>query len=187
MSRDITTATSNASKQPNVIVVTFVKLEYDSGDLNLNDTERTITFNGDDYLGAGNLGAISGIEEDNNLSPPKVKMTLSGIPTNSLAIALDEDYQGRPATIWLGFLDLTNFTLIADPTIIFSGKMDVQTINIGAAGTIELVCSNEIAQWNRVKVRRYNGTDQRLRFPNDRGLDYVTQAAEKTINWGRPS
>lgn len=185
MSRDITTAMTTESEKSSLQPLYLVKLEYDGGDVNVHSSLGTITFDGDDYLGIGKLGKIGALKEDSDITPAKIKLSITGIESSNISTALTADYQGRPITIWLGAIDQSTYTLIADPTVVFKGIMDVQTINLGQTAVIELSATNRIAAWDRSNVRRYNGEDQRSRFAGDSGLDYVTQAAEKLIIWGR--
>jgi len=185
MSRDITSAMTTESEKSSLQPLYFVKLEYDSGDVNVHSALGTITFDGDDYLGVGKLGSIGALKENSEITPAKIKLSITGIESANISTALTAEYQGRPITIWLGAIDQSTFTLIADPTIVFKGIMDVQTISLGKTASIEISATNRIAAWDRANVRRYNGEDQRSRFAGDSGLDYVTQAAEKQVVWGQ--
>ena len=35
------------------------------------------------------------------------------------------------------------------------------------------------------RVRRYTAEDQKIDYPNDKGLEFVAEMAEKEIVWGR--
>lgn len=184
MTRTITSAANTAAKGALVRPVLFVKLEYDSGDSLINSSNRTITFDGDDYIGVGDLGKITSIAEDSELQAQGVSMELSGVDTANIAIAFNQQYQGRPATVWLGFLD-SSYSLIADPVLAFKGLMDNQIIKLGQEGVIKLNVEDFRANWDRPRERRYNNEDQQDRFPGDKGLEFVEQAKEKRIVWGK--
>ena len=99
-----------------------------------------------------------------------------------VALALGEDYQGRAALISLAFLEAGHRPLDA-PVVLFRGRMDVMRITAGETAAIDLVCESRLADWERARVRRFNNADQRQRFPDDRGLEFVPQMVEKELVW----
>lgn len=144
------------------------------------------------YLGVGTLGNISQIPESSETKASGIIVTLSGIPNDVLAAALRQGYQGRPLTVYMGALSANsqNSTrnLIGDPIILFKGITDTMNINQGAETTsISISVENRLIDLERPRVRRYTSQDQKLYFPNDKGLDFVTYIQEREIPWGVPT
>ena len=170
----------------------LVKAEFDSTppedrNLYLWSGFGDLTFNGKNYLGVGNLLSISAVDESTDLTATGASIVLSGIQSTLLAIARDEDYQGRPITIYLGALDDTG-DLIASPTVLFSGFMDVMTIaEAGETSTISVTAENKLIAFDRSYVRRYTAEDQKIDYPNDMGFEFVAKIADQEIIWGRAS
>ena len=170
----------------------LVKAEFDSTppedrNLYLWSGFGDLTFDGKNYLGVGNLLSISAVDESTDLTATGASIVLSGIQSPLLAIARDEDYQGRPITIYLGALDDTG-DLIASPTILFSGFMDVMTISeAGETSTISVTAENKLIAFDRSYVRRYTAEDQKIDYPNDMGFEFVAKIADQEIIWGRAS
>ena len=170
----------------------LVKAEFDSTppedrNLYLWSGFGDLTFNGKNYLGVGNLLSISAVDESTDLTASGASIVLSGIQSPLLAIARDEDYQGRPITIYLGALDDTG-DLIASPTVLFSGFMDVMTIaEAGETSTISVTAENKLIAFDRSYVRRYTAEDQKIDYPNDMGFEFVAKIADQEIIWGRAS
>ena len=170
----------------------LVKAEFDSTppedrNLYLWSGFGDLTFNGKNYLGVGNLLSISAVDESTDLTATGASIVLSGIQSPFLAIARDEDYQGRPITIYLGALDDTG-DLIASPTVLFSGFMDVMTISeAGETSTISVTAENKLIAFDRSYVRRYTAEDQKIDYPNDMGFEFVAKIADQEIIWGRAS
>ena len=170
----------------------LVKAEFDSTppedrNLYLWSGFGDLTFNGKNYLGVGNLLSISAVDESTDLTATGASVVLSGIQSPLLAIARDEDYQGRPITIYLGALDDTG-DLIASPTVLFSGFMDVMTIaEAGETSTISVTAENKLIAFDRSYVRRYTAEDQKIDYPNDMGFEFVAKIADQEIIWGRAS
>ena len=184
MARDITGATSAESqKSSGAKPIVFAKLEFDSGDVRVWSGVGDIPFEGEIYSGLGDLGKISPIEEGIEQRAFGISLTLSGIPPSAISLALDEDVQGRDAQVWLGFLD-DDYALIADPVLMFRGRMDTMGIKLGDQGLVTVTAESRLVDWDRPQIRRYTDASQRERFPGDRGFEFVNQAVEREINWG---
>jgi hypothetical protein len=165
--------------------VVLAKLEFSSGTIFVSTADRTlVTPGGDSYAGVGVFGGISGVDEDVQLGANGISLLLSGVDTNLLSLALQENYQGRAATISLGLLTEA-WAFVAEPVVVFKGRMDTMSIVSGSEGRINLSCENRLAAWDKARNLRFNNQTQQLRFPGDRGLEFVEQAADREIFWGR--
>ena len=144
----------------------------------------TITVNSTAYLGIGTLGSISPVEETTDLAARGISMQLSGVPTAMLAVALTENYQGRECSVLFGALEASG-ALVSSPVTIFSGRMDVMSINDdGQNATIGMSAENKLVDFRRPREVRYTDQEQKNLFPSDKGLEFVTAIQEKQIYWG---
>ena len=184
MSRTITAAVDAAFAGDNVPLLMFAQMEFDSGITRVTNNGYDIDWNGYTWQGAGSVGSIEALQEGSDLQAYGLALKLSGIPTAQLAIALGEDYQGRSATIWAAPLD-SNHRIIADPVIVFKGRMDTMPISMGQSGSLMLHLESRLVDWERARVRRYNDADQQAEYPGDLGLQFVEQMVEKQLIWGR--
>ncbi len=176
------TEVTGESLQP----VLLVKLEFDSADLNLWTGIGDLSFGGDTYTGAGDLLAFSQVEESDELKAVGLTGTLSGIPSSLIAIALAEDYMGRPVTLWFGVLTGDPPALVADPVIVFAGLIDTMPIeDAGETATIQVQAENRLVRLEESRSRRYTSEDQAIDYPGDRGLDFVVGLNDgREIVWG---
>ena len=99
MSRGFPSAVLTALSAQHVVLVTFAKLEFPSGTLYVHNSIGTYTWGGQDWLGTGDLGEISAIEEGADVSPYKITLSLSGLDPDVSAAALTEDYYLQPVTV----------------------------------------------------------------------------------------
>lgn len=189
MSRDLTAAAEGASQAGVVRPVMLVELDFPSGFVRVNSTDRTLTLDpggspsqAEDFLGVGRLGGVSTVGESSELQASGVKLSLSGIPPAHIAAAF-ERAQGRPGRIWLGFLDET-YRLVVDPVLVFSGLIDDTTIELGSLAKVTLSVENRMIAWERPKVRRYTNEDQQQRFAGDKFFEFVNPTVEKELLWG---
>jgi hypothetical protein len=82
-------------------------------------------------------------------------------------------------------MDSSN-AVITNPVIVFSGFMDTMVINDSAAtAAIQIAVENRLIEFERTRIRRYTAEDQKIDYPNDKGLEFVAEMAEKEIVWGR--
>ena len=185
MSRSLTSAMQSAVTADLVRPIILVQCAFDSGNLNLWNGVGNLTVSSVDYVGAGTLLTIGEITETSELQANGITVTLSGITDPLLAKARDEDYQGRELKVLLGAMDASN-GVISTPVNVFSGFMDTMVINDSSeTATIQIAVENRLIGFERTRVRRYTAEDQLIDFPNDKGLEFVADMAEKEIVWGR--
>ena len=146
-----------------------------------------ITIGSDIYYGTGDLGSVGDIVETQSIEAKGVQLSLSGIPSNLIADAMLQDYQGQVARIYFG--TLTNGQLTVQPYLFLSGYMDVMSILVdGSTSNINLTIENRIADLLRTKVTRYTNEDQTALFQNDLSLRFVDAIqSDKEILWGVPT
>jgi hypothetical protein len=180
MTRTITTNSNNAAQAAHVRMCLLAKLEFDSATIYVNNADRTIVFGGNSYLGIGDFGTLSNVEESSILSAARVNLTLSGVNPSMVSIAFNEQYQGRGATIYMAFFD-DNYVLVADPMVIFKGTMDNMNIKLGAEGMITLSVISRMDDWSKAKIRRYNNEDQQSIYVGDKGLEFAEQTAQGVL------
>lgn len=186
MSRGLSTDNLAAVTADAFYDIMFAELDFPSGMVRAHTGLGTINWGGFEWLGVGSFGTVSGIEEDSTLSKRTITYSLSGIPNDIISLALNDHYQGRPAKVYLGFVDLATGQLVDDPFLLDQGRLDVPETQEGETVTINITAESRMSLWERPRARRYTNADQQSRFPGDRGLEFVSQAAQKEINWGRP-
>ena len=184
MAREISSLTLAAGKAGVVRPVILARLDFASGSVRACSAPFNVGHEGETYTGVGNLGAISTVPEGAELQSYAVELTLSGIPSDLVTLALADQYQGREARLFLALLD-EGHRLIGVPMLVFRGQMDTLDIELGKTATLTLIVQNRLADWERPRLRRYTHEDQQSEFPGDRGFEFVPQMAEKSIYWGR--
>lgn len=185
MSRNITTAFNNILESDNLSPFLAVDLSFDGGNFVTWTGYGNITFGGTTYIGGGDFLNVSQISETADIQANGINITLSGIPSDLISSALNETYQGRPAKLYLGVLD-GNGAVVADPYLIFSGRMDTMGIeDTGDTANISLTAESRLIDLERSRERRYTSEDQKIDYPNDKGLEFIADLQEKEIVWGR--
>ena len=185
MSRGFPTAVATALAQQNVAIVTFAKLEFPSGDVYLHNSLGSYTWGGQEWLGVGDLGSISQVEEGLDVSPYAITLTLSGLDATISGAALTEDYYLHNVTVYLGVLD-TDDVLIDTPTQIWAGYMDQLSVTVGADGgdAIQLVAESELSRFNKSLNLMYTNAAQQERSTGDLFFNFLHRIEGAKINWG---
>ena len=188
MSRGFPSAVLTALSSDHVALVTFAKLEFPSGTLYLHNSIGTYTWGGNDWLGTGDLGEISQLEEGAQISPYKISLSLSGLDATISGAALTEDYYLQPVTVYLGVLN-ANDVLIADPTIVWEGAMDQMQLSVGAADgdVIVLTAESELARFDKASNLKYTDAQLQSDSAGSLGFEFMADIEGAKIRWGDPN
>ena len=181
MSRDLT-PTTIAALGADVIEPFFaVEFQFDGNTVRTWTGQGTLTLgDGTEWVGTGQLLSISAVEETQEISVRGATLTLSGIPSEILSLALTEPYQGRVCKIYFGVKDEAIFNEI------FSGYMDQMDIEDGPdTATITMKVENKLVDLERARVARYTSGYQKSIYPDDLGLDFIEDLQDKKLPWGR--
>tara|TARA_R110002153_G_scaffold3546_1_gene17026 strand:+ start:119 stop:751 length:633 start_codon:yes stop_codon:yes gene_type:complete len=207
MSRDLSTSTIEHI-EANVVYPFFAtELQFDSNIVRMWTGQGTLVLeDGTQWIGLGQLLSISSIEETSEMAVKGASISLSGIPSELLSLALSEPYQGRVAKIYFGtfqqegniLLESGSYILLQDGSRIevqtgergfnelFSGYMDQMNIEeSGETSTIEMAVENKLIDLERARVARYTSGYQKSVYPNDLGMDFIEDLQDKRISWGR--
>ena len=137
------------------------------------------------WLGVGDLGSISRVEEGTDVSPYAITLTLSGLDATMSGAALTEDYFMRPVTVYLGVLD-SDDVLIDTPTQIWEGLMDQMNLTVGADGgdAIQLIAESELSRFDKSKNLMYTNANQQQRYAGDLFFSHIHKVEGAKIKWG---
>ena len=184
MARDLSASYLSAVDASTLRIAYIVLMDFAGGDVQLWSGVGNLSWDSLTWTGTGNFGGISAIEEARGVEAPGVQLSLSGIPSAMLALALTDTYQGRAVKVWQALFDASS-VLIADPALVFSGYMDVMEIaDAGETGAITVACVGRNAELGRTRELRYTNQEQQRLFAGDRGLEYVAALQNKPLSWG---
>ena len=164
-----------------------VKAEFDTSTIALWSGLDDLTIDGLDYTGAGSLMSISDVEESTELKSSGITIVISGMDSTVLAYALDENYQNRPITVFMGYT-MGGANESAGTLTLFKGRMTTLSINDTPEGaTITVDAENRLVDLSRPSHYRYTKESQNYLYPNDVGLNRVNLLQDKEIVWGKKS
>lgn len=183
MSRNLDPFVAAALRGSNVPMLLLVEFDFQSGIRRLCNVGMTVEWNGHTWEGGATLGRVESIKEGATLEAHGVTFDLSAVASDILSTILTEDYQGRTVRVWLAPLSAT-YQPIADPALVYVGRMDSSTVSMGAEAAISLSTESRLIDLDRARVRRFNSEDQQIDAPGDKGFDFVPGLVEKSIKWG---
>lgn len=179
-------------------------LFFDEGTVRFWTGVGDLVLGGITYTGLGNLLEISSVDETSDLSARGIDVTLSGVQTSLLSLALSSQYQGRKCILYFGAFSSDDMlkedgdfilteagdkiklelTLGGFNTVFvgYMDKMDIQ--DAGETSTITLKVENKLIDLERPRNARYNQGYQQSIYPNDKGFNYVADLQDKEIVWG---
>lgn len=143
-----------------------------------------LPWNGYTWTGGGTLIGISPIEETTNVRAIGFTVTVSGMPSDMVALALAAMKQGRPGTLYLALFD-EDGELIPDPYQLQRGRLDIGVIDDdGDKCTIAAQYESRLIDLERPRERRYTSQDQQIDHPTDTGFNQVPALQDAEIQWG---
>lgn len=187
MSRNIASGLVTALTAQNSEPFILVELLFDSAPLRLWSGIGSYTFSGNVYSGVGDLLSITPARENSDMSADTMVITLAGQNAATVSLALQEPYQYRKASVYLGAWTNTAHTTY-QVNKIFGGDMDTMPIKDDAeSSTITLTIENALAVFDRSSNFRYTQESQEALYAGDTFFSFVTDLQDKEILWGRKS
>jgi hypothetical protein len=190
MSRMSSSANNVVAAQAHVPHCVFAELAFDSGTMRICGAVRSYTFTDSSgvpqtYRGIGELGTIDNVRETSQLVPEKVQLTLAGVDNALLQTTLGENYQGRSATIYVGYLN-DGGDLVDTPHLLWEGGMSVMTIKADVnVSNIPMVCENRLIFWNKAPGWLYTTEHQQaLMGSGDNFFDQLAAIQNRQVKWG---
>jgi hypothetical protein len=222
MSRDLSGGVTQNLEQDVIYPFFAIELLFDTGTFESvagQTTDRilrlwtgigTLNFENTFYYGTGSLLDVSAVEETVDMAARGATLSLSGVPSSVISLALTEQYQGRQAKIYFGLFqegavedesstelspvyiqyeDGTRMVLESQETSlteVFVGYMDQMNISEGPdTSSIELRLENKLIDLERQRVGRFTSEYQKSIYPFDKGFDFVEGMQDMKISWGR--
>lgn len=166
--------------------VHLAEIIFDDETVRMNDGYKDITYSGNSYVAVGHFMGFSNIQEEVQVIVSKVTLSLSGVDQSMISRFLNKEYIDRTVKIYTAFLNASQ-TLIADPVLIFEGRMDAPVITddpVGGKSLISVTATNTWVDFSRKTGRHTNHEEQQIFFAGDKGFEYASEIV-KDIVWGK--
>ena len=208
MSRTLDSNITAAISEGNISPFFAFQLDFQSTSLFLYTGQGDLTIGGVTYTGVGSILNFTNVEESADIGAKSVSISLSGIPSTNLSLALSTPYQGREVTISFGIradglllaneegdfilnqlgqlIDISTISNADATSTLFVGYIDTMDIQEGPeTSTITVTLESKLLELERQRVLRYTSAIQKALFSGDKGFDFVDKLQDKTFVWGR--
>lgn len=171
----------------------------------------TLEWNSYSWQGVGTLIDCSPVEESDDVKAQGITLKVKGVSSADVAVALDEIAGGAAGSIRLGLLAPDDVLgdpatggvlgdpatglmvgspgggMIADPKIIFRGRLDVGEIDDSNPEEPIIVLSyeNELIDLERPREWRFTDEAQTALHADDTALRWIAGLQDQELVWGR--
>lgn len=179
--RSLASAAQTTLAGPTPTLALLLELGY-SPAVRLNSSTYTLQQGSDLYYGTGSLGAVEAVQDEVGGAGP-LRFTLSGVPSESIAMALAEEPRGKSCTLRVAVLNPATHA-IEDTPVAWTGTLDQMPISHGAAScTLGVTAVHRGETYRRPKPLRYTDGDQQRLYPGDTSMRYVLSQAQVQDVW----
>lgn len=155
--------------------VFLIDLGFDSGDLNIWTLPVPGRFNDKDYVPLAGLDGSFAVTNSLDVNTLDASVQLNGNSDELRALALTENYRGRPARVLLGNLNADNE--IESAEVIFLGVIANMPISDDRnTSTVSVLVDSVFRNLSRPTVNRLTSAYLSLRSQDDTFLDFVETA-----------
>lgn len=172
-------------EKPVTRTVYFLELRFSTSTQYVCSADRTLTWDGHDWLGLGTLGGVSAIEESEGVESKALTFTLNVGQSAILALAVGpvEEYRGKDAILYFCPLN-ESFQLVGTPAKCWRGIMDLMAVAVeGEEGRVTLKCETSAYGLKRQPSLRLNSAQHKRKYPNDTGFDYLNDLIAQPSVW----
>ncbi len=184
MARGTTPALDTELNADEISPVLLFEGQFDGGDVRFWTGLGTLAWNSVDWDGAGDFLGFDGLTETGALRAEGTAVSLNGIPSATISLALNEEYQGRPVSLYLGAMTAAG-AVVADPYEFASGKADTMTFEEdGERASMSLAIESDMIALRRANKQLYTSERQQIDFPNDLGFEFVPSLQDAQFQFG---
>lgn len=169
-----------------VVMAVLVEAEFASGPMRMWTGIGTRTFGGRDWQGVGSVISISEITrlENGQADPFEIAVVADEEIMRLGLIEFRDEALDRPLNVYLQFLNYEADTALGAPWQIRDGIMRGASLTVDTdTQALEVRCDTLSSRRNRPAYGMLTDRDQKARYPDDRGLEFVHSLDGKEITW----
>lgn len=178
-------STSQSTIASGYIPPMFLLLQMDTNPvLRLNSTPLSVTYGGQEWLGAGRFGSINQVSDVPG-GETSLSLTLSGVPSDAISLALQDapDTKGARVTLSVAILNPTTMA-VQDVVQLYVGNVDQMPITFGTeTASISVSVSHRGETFSRPKPLRNTDGDQQRLYAGDTSRRFVVSQSQVQDVW----
>jgi hypothetical protein len=162
----------------------IVDMLLDSGTVRGSLCGIDLEVGGELYRALNTLRSVDDISEDAQ-STEGLRFQFDGLNPIIITLAAQEPYRGRPINLYRVYLT-DDYKPMGATVLLFPGLISTMGITEeGGSASLTVQAEHILAGARRSRPIRYSSADQELRFPDDKGFEYVEQMTEVNLIWPR--
>ncbi len=114
--------------------------------------------------------------------PSGLSITLPGVTTSQVALAVGADVEGAPVTVYLAWVDPATAE-VADVLQVWSGELDQPGWQDGPQALVQLTAEHRATIAARPRVSRYTHDEQQRLYPGDTALNFDPATDAAALVW----
>lgn len=183
MTRDVTSNWLTQAQADTCSPVFLFEGVFEGLTLRLWSGVGDITWDSKTWNGNGWLRGFDDGTETDEIAENDCSVKLAGLPAQMVATILGNAQHNATGKIWISFL---SSGALVDPYLWFEGLLDEPNLEEGADEAVITVKYTTVLSLNaRTREFRYDPETQKLFYPDDQGLDYMTATLEWDGFWGK--
>lgn len=187
--RGITVAAATALASGNFGIVQLLTISS-TPTIHLNSTTSAIDHEGTTYQAGGNLGTIEPVNDTID-GTQGLKFLVSGVPTDILAIALQDSIRGDAVTLKAAIYSKSGTTVtLEDVEAVWTGNMDQMPATLEppdadgrAVFALSPTAVHRSVTFGRPKPLRNTDVDQQKLVPGDTSRRFIVSQSQKQDVW----
>lgn len=163
-----------------LVQATLVELQLEEP-VYMTDAPIDLVHDGITWLGGRQVAVDKIIDQGGEVQA--LKFSLSGVPSENIALALGTPIQGKPVRAYLALMEPVSQAIV-DVVPLWAGTLDQMPIRHGAeTSTISVTAEHIAIGMARPKGSRYTDADQRRLHGGDRALEFIVAQATHQDVW----
>lgn len=152
----------------------------------------SLTAGGVEYQGTGDVIKVSAMSLTYGMSAGMIRFSIPNASPQMVARCDNQEFEvnGRRVQVLYQLFSMLERdgqhrgALIGDPISMFTGRMkDMTSTSTADSRSIELECYGRMSSQGKPPFGRWNATDQKARYPGDRGFDLLATLKDKAVTW----
>jgi len=173
-----------ALAQSNVILVLFIELELDDVTVRYCTSGYDLEWDSHTWSGMGAVMSVEPFTETNRVEAIGWKLVLSGVPSDLISLALQENVVGRRATAWVGVYT-TAGVMVDAPVKEYEGRMSHMDLDDQPTNSqIIVAVESRLVSLLGAEDSLWTDAEQQRKYPGDEGLKFISITAERTLSFG---
>lgn len=161
----------------------LVEMQLNGINLFLTETDFNLDFNGNTYLGNGQLIDIDAVQQTGDVRINKTNIVFTAVDQTIIALMQQNNQINRQIKIYRAYLN-DDYSIIDTPLLLTWGQItNFSTNSNNTSAEITLSIAGAFQDWERASNLRTTDASQKRWFPDDDGFEFANQI-KPALKWG---